>query len=222
MRDVVDFTFASPELAKFREDTEKDYLDKARRVVVQVTREAELALEDATAAAGLGRLSRAWASQVYPRTGRSWEPVGYIYPKGGKRTEGSLRSYAYGASIRGKDGSFLAIPTPAAGSRGRNQGLTPGEWERRTGQRLRFIYRPGRASLLVAEGVTNARTGSFRQITRKRTKADERRGYMRGAQTVVIFILLPVVNVAARFSIQGTLAPFEQRLADAFEQAARG
>jgi aspartyl-tRNA(Asn)/glutamyl-tRNA(Gln) amidotransferase subunit A len=49
------------------------------------------------------------------------------------------------------DNFWLAIPTSAAGKSTRGGRITPGEWERRTGLRLRFVYRRRGPSLLVAE-----------------------------------------------------------------------
>ncbi len=45
----------------------------------------------------------------------------------------------------------LAIPTEAAGKGRGGARLTPLEWERRHGLKLRFIYRRNGPSLLVAE-----------------------------------------------------------------------
>ena len=60
-----------------------------------------------------------------------------------------------------------------------------------------------RASLLVAdEGTLNGRTGTFRPITRKRTQADARRGFTRGATTTPIFVLIPSVAHANRVALQ--------------------
>jgi hypothetical protein len=56
-----------------------------------------------------------------------------------------------GPLIRSKDGFWLAIPTEAAGRGLRGAKLTPGEWERRRGLRLRFFYRRRGPSLLVAD-----------------------------------------------------------------------
>ena len=69
-----------------------------------------------------------------------------------------MRAFAYGALIRSRNGLFLAIPTEAAGRLGDGRKrITPGGWERRTGLRLRFVYRRGAPSLLVAD---NARLTS--------------------------------------------------------------
>ncbi len=62
-----------------------------------------------------------------------------------------------GPLIRSKDGFWLAIPTPAAGKRTKGGRIIPGEWERRTGLRLRLIYRRRGPSLLVAEGRLNSK-----------------------------------------------------------------
>jgi len=56
-----------------------------------------------------------------------------------------------GPLIRSRNGFWLAIPTAAAGKSARGGRITPGEWERRRGLRLRFIYRPRGPSLLVAQ-----------------------------------------------------------------------
>ena len=59
--------------------------------------------------------------------------------------------------IRSKDGFRLAIPLPAAGKSTRGVRITPAEWERRRGLRLRFVYRRAGPSLLVAEGRLNTK-----------------------------------------------------------------
>lgn len=168
------------------------------------TRELELSIEQAIAAAVPGKLWRAIKSDTYPYGSQvSRHPVGVVYANGGPRTQGAIRFFTEPGRVAARDGFFLAIPLPAAGSRGDNRDLTPGEWERRTGITLRFVYRPGRASLLVAdEGTLNARTGTYRPITRRRTQADARRGFTRGATTTPIFVLIPSVGFANRVSLR--------------------
>jgi hypothetical protein len=216
-------SFTTAELAKVSEQIEAQVLRVQRRAVVEVTREAELALEAATAAAGLGRLAKAWTSRVFPRSGLAHSPSGLIYPKGGKSTAGSIRAFARGASIRGTRGQFLAIPLPVAGGRmiGRGAGavaMTPQAWERKTGQELRPVFRRGKAPLLVADGRVNMRSGRFR----KSLKRDARRIGPGFGAVVPVFILMPVVNLGQRFSIEGTMAPFPGRLADRAAVLIRG
>ena len=90
-----------------------------------------------------------------------------------------------GPLIRSKDGFWLAIPTPAAGKSTRGGRITPGEWERRTGLRLRFIYRRRGPSLLVAKGRLNIKG----RAVASRLKAG------RGVVTAPIFLMFPQVKL---------------------------
>ncbi len=94
-----------------------------------------------------------------------------------------------GPLIRSKDG--LAIPTAAAGKSTRGGRITPGEWERRTGLRLRFIYRRRGPSLLVAEGRLNTKG----RAVASRSKTG------RGRTTVPIFLLVPQVRLPKRLDL---------------------
>jgi hypothetical protein len=193
---------------------EPDVLRAARASVTTVSRTIEKELEAATAGAGLGRLARAWQSTVYPKNGLADAPSATIYPKGKSRTIGAITAYATGVTIKGTRGQYLAIPTPAAGPRSTGRGkapLTPGEWERRTGLRLRFIYRRNRPSLLVLdEGVLSGKTGRARQNTARRRQTG------RGNATIVIFTLIKQVKVQKRFSVSAITANKDDRLAADF------
>ena len=96
-----------------------------------------------------------------------------------------------GPLIRSKDGFWLAIPTPAAGRGLRGGRITPGEWERRRGLRLRFVYRRRGPSLLVAEGRLNSR--GLGVASRSKTG--------RGRTTVPIFLLVPQVKLPKRLNL---------------------
>ena len=107
--------------------------------------------------AGLGnRLANTWRGEVYPKSGQSIAAAGHVWSKAPKL----VRLYAEGAVIRSKAGLFLAIPTPAAGRYGdARRKITPGAWERIHGLRLRFVYRRGSPSLLVADNARLTRRG---------------------------------------------------------------
>ena len=85
----------------------------------------------------------------------------------------------------------MAIPTPAAGKSTRGGRITPGEWERRTGLRLRFIYRRRGPSLLIAEGRLN---------TKGRAVASKSKTG-RGLVTAPIFLLVPQVKMRKRLDL---------------------
>lgn len=69
--------------------------------------------------------------------------------------------------------------------------LTPGEWERRRGLRLRFVYRRNGPSLLVADGRLNSRGLGV--------ASRSKRG--RGQTTVPIFLLVPQVKLRKRLDL---------------------
>ena len=97
-----------------------------------------------------------------------------------------------GPMIRSKEGFWLAIPTPAAGKSTRGGRITPGEWERRTGLRLRFVFRRRGPSLLVAEGRLNSKG----RAVASRAKTG------RGLTTVPIFLLVPQVRLKKRLDLE--------------------
>ena len=106
-----------------------------------------------------------------------------------------------GALIRSRGGLSLSIPTEASGRVGDGRKrIRPGGWEGRTGLRLRFIYRRGSPSLLVADNV--------RITSRGRAARNEvRRGEVRftrlaGRTTVPIFVLVPQVTLKKRLDIE--------------------
>jgi hypothetical protein len=138
--------------------------------------------------AGLGaRLARTIRSEQFPKGKDSLNAAALVWSNApliiGAHEEGPL--------IRSKSGFWLAIPTPAAGKSARGGRITPGEWERRRGIRLRFVYRPLGPSLLVAKGRLNSR--GLAVGSRSKTG--------RGATTVPIFLLVPQVKLRKRLDL---------------------
>ncbi len=149
--------------------------------------------------AGLGtRLANTWRGEVYPKGQPSIGAAGFVWSK----APGIVRLYAEGAVIRSKQGLFLAIPTPAAGRFGdARRKITPGAWERIHGMRLRFVYRRGSPSLLVADNVRLTKRGrATANIGRRQGAAFTR---LTGRTTVPLFILVPEVTVRKRLDIDG-------------------
>ncbi len=88
--------------------------------------------------AGLGRrLANSIRNQNFPRSGESLDAAALVWSK----APVIVGAHDTGPLIRSKDGFWLAIPLPAAGKSTRGGRITPGEWERRRGLRLRFVYR---------------------------------------------------------------------------------
>jgi hypothetical protein len=138
--------------------------------------------------AGLGtRLARSIRSAQYPKGKPSLNAAALVWSK----APVILGAHNTGPMIRSKNGFWLAIPTPAAGKSARGGRISPGEWERRTGLRLRFIYRHQGPSLLVAEGRLNTKG----RAVASRSKTG------RGLLTAPIFLLVPQVRLEKRLNL---------------------
>jgi hypothetical protein len=133
------------------------------------------------------RLSNTIRSKTYPAAGESLEAAALVWSKAPQ----IVGAHDTGPLIRSKDGFWLAIPTPAAGKGTRGKTLTPGDWERRRGLRLRFIYRRNGPSLLVADGRLNSR--GLGVASRSKTG--------RGRSAVPIFLLVPQVKLRKRLDL---------------------
>ena len=138
--------------------------------------------------AGLGaRLANSIRSETFPKAGVSLNAAALVWSK----APVIVGAHDAGPLIRSRNGFWLAIPTPAAGKSTRGGRITPGEWERRTGQRLRFIYRRSGPSLLVTEGRLNTRG----RAVASRSKTG------RGLVTAPIFLLVPQVKLPKRLDL---------------------
>lgn len=167
-------------------------INAGERAVTSAMREAGTDLKSSwrgqITQAGLGRrLANSIRSQTYPRSGESLSAAALIWSK----APVIIGAHDTGPLIRSRDGFWLAIPTAAAGKSTRGGRISPGEWERRTGLRLRFIYRRRGPSLLVAEGRLNSKG----RAVASRSKTG------RGLVTAPIFLLVPQVKLPKRLDL---------------------
>lgn len=138
--------------------------------------------------AGLGdRLARTIRSAQYPKGKASLNAAALVW----SNAPVIIGAHDTGPLIRSKDGFWLAIPTAAAGKNLKGGRITPIEWERRRGLRLRIVYRRTGPSLLVADGRLNSR--GLGVASRSKT--------VRGKATVPIFLLVPQVKLAKRLDL---------------------
>lgn len=162
------------------------------KAVTSAIREAGAGLKTAwrtqITGAGLGaRLARTIRSEQFPRGKASLNAAVLVWSK----APVIVGAHDTGPLIRSRNGFWLAIPTPAAGRWSRGGRITPGEFERRTGLRLRFVYRRTGPSLLVAEGRLNTKG----RAVGSRSKTG------RGLTTVPIFLLAPQVKLSKRLDL---------------------
>jgi len=148
------------------------------------------------------RLGRTIRDQYYPQRGESIEAAALVYSKAPK----IVGAFDQGVVIRSKDGFWLAIPTAAAGKGARGRRITPGEWERRTGRRLKFIYRRGRPGLLVDTGEVLPRA----RVMKRDGTSRAARGFRN--RSVVMFLLVPQVKLAKRLDLDAVADDWQDRL----------
>jgi hypothetical protein len=155
------------------------------------------------AGASLGeRLGRTIRDQYFPKSVTSIEAAALVY----SRAPHIVGAFDQGVTIRSKDGFWLAIPTAVAGKSLKGGRITPGEWERRNGRRLKFIYRRGRPGLLVDTGDVLARA---RVMKRDGTSRSARSFKNR---SVIVFVLVPQVMLRKRLNLETVAREWQDRL----------
>jgi hypothetical protein len=174
-----------------------------KRAVSKAVTEAGTSVKTAWRAqitgAGLGqRLARTIRSEQFPKGRPSLNAAALVWSK----APVIVGAHDTGPLIRSRNGFWLAIPTAAAGKSARGGRITPGEWERRSGLRLRFVYRRNGPSLLVAEGRLNARG----RAVASRSKTG------RGVTTVPIFLLVPQVQLRKRLDLARDARGAQERI----------
>jgi hypothetical protein len=99
--------------------------------------------------------------------------------------------------------------------------MTPGLWEKLRGQRLRFIYRQGKPSLLVAENqrARKGQRGGFSAASQKAQASGL------GLVTVPMFLLVPQVTLKKKFDVDSAtrrwISTLAHRIANRFDEADR-
>lgn len=205
------FTLKTDDVARGLKDAEGDAARSVTSAMREVTDGFKADLRADVVDASLGqRLANTWRGKTYPEGGISLEAASFVWSK----APNIVDAFDRGVTIRSNRGVFLAIPTAAAGVKGISatgamKRITPGGWERRTGMRLRFVYRRGGPSLLVADNARLSKKGLARPNI-GRTRAGAQFTRLKGRSTVAVFILVPQVTLRKRLDI----AAIAQRWAD--------
>ena len=151
---------------------------------------------------GSQRLANAWRSNVYPRP-----PADSLGAAGTVHTNAPhiIEAFSSATVVRSPAGFFLAIPSPDAPKQHFGKRVTPSNWPSARFGDLRFVYRPGRASLLVVDGVRRNKSGRVgRQLAGGGiTKSGS---YRRGVVSVVMFFLVPQVRFKKVFDLDAIYA----------------
>lgn len=160
--------------------------------------------------AGLGRrLANAWRSKVYPEAGQSARAAAQVWTKAPEL----IRVFDQGALIRSRSGFWLAIPTDDAPKRGiGGKRISPSNFPESRFGPLRLVYRPGRVSMLVVDGVRrNAKTGRIGRQAKNAGVLKSGR-FAKGVQTVPMFWLVPQVRLRKRLDTGPVARGWQSRL----------
>jgi hypothetical protein len=169
------------------------------------------------ASAGLGqRLANSWRDKHYPN--QRLDAASLVYTKAPQ----IIRAFDEGAVIRSRRGRFLAIPTenaPRKGTDGRRISLRTFP-EHRLGP-LRFVPRPSGPSLLVVDGLRASFSRQTGQLRGFRRATDRARGRGDGLATVVMFLLVPQVELSKRLDVARAAEHWSAQLPTLIEQQLR-
>jgi len=211
----------------FEERIWLEYADRPRRqlaaavtiAVTVKTEQTKLRIRQALLASGLGqRVGNIVGSKVYPGGGKvSLRTAGLIHPRG-EVARDILEAFDLGVTIRSQDGFYLSVPAPGYAAFVRNKPrLTPGEFERLVGVRLRFVYRRTGPSMLVVDQARATPSGGFRLATKRQRVLwnTRQRGNM---ATVPVFWLVPQVTLRKRVDVVSEL---RRGIAETPDQVAR-
>ena len=174
--------------------------------VAEITDRIKNDLRGQVSGAGLGsKLAKSWQAKLYPKAKKSIDDAGWVFSKAPKL----IRAFDEGTLIKSKDGFFLAIPTEAAPKRGvGGKRITPSNFPEHSLGRLRFVYRPGRISLLVVDNLRagTGKRGGFRKASESALKTG------RALATVVMFFLVPQVKLRKRLDYKAVVNRLEPQL----------
>jgi len=191
---------------------EEDIAESNTRAIAEATALLKRDLADDVIWAGLGfRLAKTWRSRAYPSSGASLDPAGFVWTK----APVLIDAFDKGVTIQARGGRWLAVPTAAAGKRaplpggsttirGKSARITPAGFERRTGQKLRFVYQDNKPSLLVLDTAQRDRLGRAKAYTGRGRGA---KLYGPKGMTIVVFILVRQVRLEKRLNVEASRRP---------------
>lgn len=188
----------------FAFETRRTLAKSVRAGVEAATLGLKTQMRDEVVGVGLGvGLANAVGHKIYPEGARGAEdtlhPAGMVFPRG-KLASRIFEALNEGKAIRARNARYLALPTRNAwlGGQGGKR-PSPEEFTRRTGIRLFSVESKRRGVLLL--------------MGRKR------RGKVKGSQSVVYFILVPMVRPGPRLSFEAMAQRWANRIPDFIERA---
>ena len=216
MARAIDLSVDRASAEKVAQDIITDVLKAGVRATAKTTRDLEKEFEAITRATVKGKAWRAWKSKTFPRAGvAAYEPVGEVYVNGGSRSQGMIEYFALPGTNRAKRGKFLAVPLGPARNTAKGRNIGPRAWEAMNGVKLWPLIRPGKATLLMADGAMSS-TGAFMPQSKTKLKARQRGGQKLKAAAVPVFALIATQPHANTLSLNGAIQRAQAQLVEEF------
>lgn len=212
------------DLLQYETDRVKSAATRALKDVVDEVKES---LRAQTRAAGFSdRLAMTWQSQVYPKDRDSLGAAGIVYSKAPEIIE----AFETGATIKGRNSRYLAIPLPPAREARRatertlasgktkrvNERFSPSNWDEARFGPLRLVPRGNKPALLVADGLRARKSGKSGGFTKARARKETKtRGSftsLDGITSVPMFVLVRAVKMQKRLDVESAMRPAVRRL----------
>ncbi len=159
---------------------------------------------------GSQKLANAWRGNVFPRLPKtSMGAAGTVH----SNAPHIIEAFSNAVPVRSANGFFLAIPSPDAPKQFMGKRVSPSNWNDQRYGPLRFVYRAGKSSLLVVDGVRRNSSGRVgRQLANGGVNA--RGGYRAGVTSVVMFFLVPQVRFRKVYDLDGAYGRAHSALVD--------
>lgn len=212
-------TVGVPDVGLAFDGLESEFAAAATEAMRGATGTLKASLRRQVTDAGLGtRLANTWRANAYPQAGRnSLDPAGYAW----SNAPDIINAFASGAVILPRGGKrFLWIPTKnvprKGGRRGSTGKMTPFEVEVAFDQDLIIRkWKGGRSLAFVSVIRARNKRGGLRRVTRGR------RAQGRDAELVLMFVLVPTVQIPKKFDLQDAADHAAADFVERFEQAVR-
>ena len=232
---TLSFSVRTPDTSVIRRDWERvrrEHHRAALEVTELASKKAQRQIQAKMRGVGLGRLSNAvgqTSARQKRQTNPDRDPYGVIYARGGDESlaGGALEAYSQGATIRPRNGEWLAVPTRAAPRfvrvGGKRRRLTPSLWEKgglnqRIGRLIFKRIRPNLAILTVRRVSLSPKTGQAKALG----KSGRTRTRVVPKEDTVVFVLIKQTRRAKRFDKDQIVRFYADRMPDYLRRTLAG
>ncbi|MBI4921860.1 MAG: hypothetical protein HY834_08930 [Devosia nanyangense] len=182
-----------------KDELERGAAASSGGVLKTMTHLKEVLRAQVLSAFGSQRLANTWRGDMFPRPPKtSLGAAATVY----SNAPHIIAAFSASTVIRSQRGVWLAIPSPDCPRGPGGRRLDPSNFPEDRFGKLHFVYRPGKASLLVVDEV--GRTASGKVSRQKQRRKDG--SFKQGTVSVVMFFLVPFVSLRQALNLEAAYA----------------